>query len=369
MPDGNFTRVTPELSGQQAETRDAIMEWRRQRKRQVLHLGGGAGTGKTELAVRVGRELDAQFASFTGKAASVLRQRGADNAVTLHSLLYRPPQIAHGDPIWKRRSRFEFDLVVADECSQIDQRLGRDLLATGAMVLVTGDPGQLPPVSGEPFFGGTPDLTLTEIHRQAAGSQPLQLATAIRGGARVRPLPFNLDAVVQADIAICAFNRTRRNLNRMIRQARGIKGRDPVVGDRIVGLRNNAASGVYNGSLWTVAAIERDRKNDLIWHMRVVDDVGTEAEVRAHDDGFFCAKVDQYCQEYNGLDLFTYGYALTAHKSQGSEWPRVAVIDETACPAFALIAGDTPLGEFRRRWLYTAVTRARSSVTVMRVPR
>lgn len=186
MPDGGPNLAgRARLSRQQRDAYDAIMKWRRSGRQQVFDIAGLAGTGKTELVTRLGIELtDIQYAAFTGKAASVLRQRGADNAATLHSLLYGAPTVKDdGELIWRLRGGVSLaSLIIADECSQIDGKLGRDLLATGCKVLVTGDPFQLPPVSGAPFFNKEPDFTLTEIHRQAAGSQPLRLATATREG-------------------------------------------------------------------------------------------------------------------------------------------------------------------------------------------
>jgi len=103
--------------------------------------------------------------------------------------------------------------------------------------------------------------------------------------------------------------------------------------------------------------------------MKLVDDIGGEVRVVAHDDGFFCTRLELQNPDYRDLDLFDFGYALTAYKAQGSEWGRVVVIDETGSPGFTMISGNTPAPEFKRRWLYTAVTRARSSVVVTGAPR
>jgi exodeoxyribonuclease-5 len=366
MPDGDFKRLVPDLSLHQREGHDKLLG-RLKRGEQKSRLDGPAGTGKTHVMVELGLELGAQFAAPTGKAVVGLRQRGATNAVTLHSLIYDPPRVKDGELVWRPRKRPLSRFIFLDECDQIDARLGRDLLATGTQVLGSGDPAQLPPVCGDPFFTGEPDFTLTEIHRQAANSQPLMLATAIREGKHRRsPVAFDIDAVAEADIVIVALNRTRRRLNQMIRKARGISGKDPVVGDRMVGLRNNARTGVMNGSLWAILEIER---RDLLARMTLVDDIGTVTTVTTHSDGWFCSRLDRFDREYRGVDLLDYGYCLTAHKAQGSEWPRVVVIDETDSPGFELMAGEMPPPEFKRRWMYTAVSRAKTAVTVMGAPR
>jgi exodeoxyribonuclease-5 len=362
---------TPVLwSPQQAAALDDIGHWYGHPARgQVYHLEGLAGVGKTELVVHLQDELDGylQYASLTGKAASVLRSRGAGNATTLHSLLYGRPIVTDDDElIWKRREeRPEADLIIADEASMIDGKLGRDLVATGCRVLVTGDHFQLPPVRGPAFFN-RPDVSLTEIHRQAAGSQPLQMATAIRQGQRVITQPFDYDILCAADLVIVAMNRTRVAVNRILRRAQDIRCPEPVVGDRIVALRNNYNSGVLNGTLWTIEDVGYDAPH---FYLDIIDDIGTRLSSVAHEDGFAYDKLDLQDREYANLDLFTFGYCLTAHKSQGSEWPLVAVIDETETPGFSYIRGNLPLSEFRQRWLYTSVTRARAEVVLMRGPK
>jgi exodeoxyribonuclease V len=324
MPDGDHSLPRAghvRLSPQQQKAHADIVKWRRQSERQVFHLAGLAGTGKTELVTRLGRDLPGvQYAAYTGKAASALRQRGAANAATLHSVLYGAPTVKNGEPVWHRRDGgISADLVIADECSTIGDQLGRDLLKAGIKVLVTGDAFQLPPVSGDAFFGGKPDFTLTEIHRQAAGSQPLKLATAIREGCRVSAVPFDINHLVDADISICALNKTRRHLNRMIRIALGIadpRDRDrPQVGDRIVCLRNNRATGVYNGSLWTIRNIAPVSKQIATMRLTIEDDVGAVTAVMAHEDPFYGISPAEIGRNF---DVFDFGYALTCHKAQGT---------------------------------------------------
>jgi exodeoxyribonuclease-5 len=159
-------------------------------------------------------------------------------------------------------------------------------------------------------------------------------------------------------------------------------GDDPVAGDRLVALQNDHASKVWNGSLWTIRKAEpyRDEaevvlpkgrvqivKRDLV-RLELEDDLGTVITASAHDDCFH-VKVDPRDNEYEGLGCFDYGYALTCHKAQGSEWAKVVVIDETNSFGFRKIIGDLDFEEFRQRWLYTAVTRAKADVVIMEPPR
>jgi exodeoxyribonuclease-5 len=363
------------LSAHQEEALETVTAELCRSNKKATFLAGLAGTGKTEIVTRLGLgRPDIQYAAYTGKAASVLQRRGADNALTIHSLLYGAPSLIkykHGQHlVWRRRSeRITASLIIADECSMIDGKLARDLLATGVPVLVTGDLMQLPPVSGTAFFTN-PDFVLTEIHRQAKDSRPLKMATAIREGRHIKPQRFDLDRIMDADIVIVAFERTRRHLNQIIRRAHGIKGHDPVVGDRVCCFRNNYTSGVLNGTLWTVQNVtEFTNEQRYLYRLELVDDVGTVTTVSVLEDYFHGADPRTAPYDHDDeLDVFSYGYALTCHKSQGSEWDRVVVIDETGSPGFDRIIGDLSLSEFTKRWLYTAVTRAKQHFVLMEPP-
>lgn len=371
MPQLSQTALINALAPEQQEALARILCWHKDSQEQVFHLAGYAGTGKTQLVVTLNNLLyDVQYAAFTGKAASVLHQRGADNAMTLHSLLYGAPVVEkqNGREVlkWFRHGYVEANLIIADECSMIGQELGRDLIETNQRILVTGDAIQLPPINDAPVFGDNPDFVLTQIHRQVAGSQPLRMATAIRTDEEIDgPVPFDLNTILGADIVICALNNTRRWINRKIRLARGIDTRSPIVGDRVLCFRNNGMSGVLNGTLWNIKEI-KGYKND-IYHLALRDEVNNRAFVRVPSDCFVIGR--QAIDVPREYDVFDFGYCITCHKAQGSEWPWVVVIDETTTPGFAKIAPRnlTPT-EFRKRWLYTAATRAREAVMLMKPP-
>jgi exodeoxyribonuclease-5 len=273
-------RRLPDLSPEQLEASAAILAWLRCSDRRVFHLAGAGGSGKTEIAVALGSEIHGtQFVAFTAKAASVLRQRSASNATTLHSLLYGPPLVQDdGELVWTRRhDRPAAQLIIVNECSTISQKLGRDLIRlirTGIKILVIGDPFQLPPVDGAPYFSGTPDFTLTEIHRQAAGSQPLQLATRIREGLPIRAVPFDIDAVLEADVVLSALNRTRMWGTKTRRKKRGLDTDDPEPGERVISLKTDHSRRLFNGSIWTVEQRVRAGRRSPVHEMLLVDDIG-----------------------------------------------------------------------------------------------
>jgi exodeoxyribonuclease-5 len=138
-------------SPQQENALSAVAAWLKRGEPQLFRLFGYAGTGKTTLARHIaeGVEGEVAFGAFTGKAASVLRAKGCHEASTIHSMIYRTRESDEGGPLFainRSGPASQADLIVIDECSMVDEELGRDLLSFGKPVLVLGDPAQLPPV-------------------------------------------------------------------------------------------------------------------------------------------------------------------------------------------------------------------------------
>ncbi len=373
------------FSPQQDEALKAVARWLKDGRSQVFRLFGYAGTGKTTLARHFAEDVDGQvqFAAFTGKAAQVLRSKGALNARTIHSLIYRPRgeeeisdettgrssmsptfSLNRQSPIAKAK------LVVIDECSMVDEAIGRDLLSFGTPVLVLGDPAQLPPISGGGFFTEhEPDYLLTEIHRQARDNPIIQLAMDVREGrefmigdyGRAQVIgrdQVDQDLVLDADQVLVGINRTRRRYNQRLRQLKGFEAAYPQAGDKLVCLRNDPAKGLLNGSLWKVMTSSRETVkpgiNLLVAPEEDDPDRGV-AKINLLKAAFDDPDADLPWQQKKRYDDFDYGYALTVHKAQGSQWDKVVLFDES----FAF--KDT-----RQRWLYTAITRAAESLTIVR---
>jgi exodeoxyribonuclease-5 len=362
-------------SPEQKAAKRLIDDWLADRQaRQLCQGRGPAGVGKTTTAVEFANLPGAAAVTFTGKAASVLRRKGAKRVETIHSYLFGAPQavvLADGreELHWRLRDRHEqFDLLVIDECSQIDATLGRHLLARGAKVLTFGDNYQLPPIDGQPaFFERFPiDVELTEVHRQALNSPVLRLATQIREGG---PLPkgedFDLDDLLEADVVLCALNETRRRLNFHIRRKRfGVRTKRtlPIAGERVICLRNNYSVGIWNGTIWTIESVVS--RGELL-ALELFDEDEGHRTVLTPVECFIEPEDVAVYKLPPKLTPLDFGYAVTVHKAQGSEWDRVAVIDETTDPQFRLMAGEMALNEFRRRWLYVGVSRARAKVDVV----
>ncbi|MCQ8185577.1 ATP-dependent DNA helicase [Parvularcula maris] len=363
-------------SPQQDDALLAASRWLKKRDDQVFRLFGYAGTGKTTLAKEIAQQADGNvvFGAYTGKAAHVLRQKGCDGAKTIHSLIYRPAVGEDEDTgesptftIRRDAPAGEASLIIIDECSMVDEELGRDLLSFGAPVLVLGDPAQLPPVKGGGFFtDAEPDVMLTEVHRQAEESGIVRLSMQIREGEVpklgdygeaqvISKRELDPDQVLETDQVLVGTNRTRRRYNERLRERQGYEGELPSSGERLVCLRNNKQKGLLNGSMWEVKMRSPAAKNGKIKMSLLPEDGGRVVRATVLADLFSGDAADIPWQKKRGTDEFDYGYALTVHKAQGSQWDDVVLFDESW--AFK---------EHKMAWLYTGVTRAAKKLTLVR---
>jgi len=403
-------------SPQQDQALANVKDWIDNGDEQVFRMFGYAGTGKTTMAKELasGVKGDVLFGAFTGKAAHVLQQKGCP-ARTIHSLIYRsrekgqttlkqleeqlallreelhmdgmsPDEInAHKrvkdiqrlvtrerDSLAQPAFQLNLDsdvrraaLVVIDECSMVDSRMGEDLLSFGTKILVLGDPAQLPPVKGEGFFtNAQPNIMLEEIHRQAADNPIINMATTVRQG---KPLALgqygtsrvidkselNKDIALGVDQIIVGRNATRTNYNRRLRELKGYTGLLPNKGERLVCLRNDHEVGLLNGAIWYADKVEDIGLDRVLMDLK--DDDDRLVSVEAHTHYFEGREKDLSWWDKREAQEFTYGYALTCHKSQGSQWENLLVMDES-----------TAFRESASRWLYTAITRAANSVIIAR---
>jgi exodeoxyribonuclease V len=401
------------LSAEQQHALERIQEWHASpRAPQVMRLFGHAGSGKTYVAKEVSGAIggNVHFAAFTGKAASVLASRGCEPVSTLHSLIYMPVgEMRAGLSELDRRIRLCLDqnsahckqlkaeramlqaklrspqfrlkegrtsplhqasLLVVDEVSMVGRQMAEDILSFGKKVLVLGDPEQLPPVGSEGYFtDADPDILLRTIHRQDGDSEILELATRVRssGADPRRGLTVDdyLPGVDLADLGgydqiLCGRNATRWWLNTWLRYLQGRKGLLPEPGERIVCLANNRDLGVYNGQQFSVISADEVGVGRL--DLELEDDLGNPVAAGALTCGFEDPEGERVAASdgcKGEFGAFTWSYALTCHRSQGSEWNKVLVVDEAG--VFSRSGVDTP-----RRWLYTAVTRARETVHIVR---
>ncbi|WP_418135640.1 ATP-dependent DNA helicase [Agrobacterium sp. El2ro-1b] len=373
------------FSPQQDEALKAVSRWLKEGRTPVFRLFGYAGTGKTTLAKHFAENVDGEvlFAAFTGKAAQVLRSRGATNARTIHSLIYRPrgeetvedeetgkTSVAPMFSINRQSPLAKAALIIIDECSMVDEQLGKDLMSFGTPILVLGDPGQLPPVSGGGFFTEQePDFLLSEIHRQAKDNPIIHLAMDVREGREIMRGDYGSAQVISksevtqslvldADQVLVGTNRTRRRYNQRLRELKGFSADYPQSGDKLVCLRNDPAKGLLNGSLWQVMSSSRETvKPGINLMIRPEDDDMDRgaAKIKLLKAAFEDVETEIPWSTRKRYDEFDFGYALTVHKAQGSQWNNVVLFDESY--AFR---------DSRERWLYTAITRAAETLTIVR---
>lgn len=389
---------------QEVALRDFSHWWKNRGSEQVYYLFGFAGSGKSTLARTLAEDISGTvlYGAFTGKAAAVMRRKGCPGATTLHSLLYNVKQgsqrelvelevkikalrdaepvdqaalaqlIARraelvktvGAPRWSVNPDSPLKsatLLVVDEVSMVDARLGEDILSFGKPVLVLGDPAQLPPVKGAGFFmTDRPNTMLTEVHRTALDNPVLALATRVRnreslalgdyGESRIVPRASLAGGeTLEYDQILVGRNDTRRAANAAMRRRLGYAGTWPLPEEKLVCLRNNHELGLLNGTLWTVRSATSGE--DCV-DLTVESENGATVETVAFSEPFLGREAPRWS---HGLDEFDYGYALTTHKAQGSEWPGVYIVDESS-----VFRADA------HRWLYTALTRASERVLVVR---
>src|SRR5690242_2851144 len=338
---------------------------------QVFRLFGYAGTGKTTLARHLAEGVDGDvvFGAFTGKAALVMRRKGCPDASTIHSMIYRPRSTDEETPtfaLWDDSPASHAKLIVIDECSMVDAELGRDLLSFGTPLLVLGDPAQLPPIQGAGFFTeAEPDAMLTEVHRQAADDPIIHMSMAVREGERLEPGRYGESEVVRkaaldparvlaADQALVGRNATRRAYNTRLRERRGFVDPLPQADDKLVCLRNNRRKGLFNGGLWSVKTRGAARASTLSLRLQPDEGIGRVVKVSVRRECFTGGLEELDWQQRKRHDEFDYGYVLTVHKAQGSQWDDVVLFDES----FAF-------PDSRARWLYTGITRAARRLTVV----
>ncbi|MEV0091668.1 ATP-dependent RecD-like DNA helicase [Streptomyces sp. NPDC050738] len=355
----------------------------------VAVLTGGPGCGKSftvRSIVELARARKAKvvLAAPTGRAAKRLAELTGAEASTVHRLLELKPG---GDAAYDRDRPLDADLVVVDEASMLDLLLANKLVkavAPGAHLLLVGDVDQLPSVgAGEVLrdllaaISPVPNVRLTRIFRQAQQSGVVTNAHRINSGVQpitqglpdffhfvaeeteeaglltvdvaARRIPQKFGLNPRRDIQVLApMHRGPAgagNLNGLLQQAitparpdlpeKRFGGRVFRVGDKVTQIRNNydkGANGVFNGTVGVVTALDVDEQT-----LTVLTDEDEEV-------GY----------DFDELDELAHAYAVTIHRSQGSEYPAVVIPVTTG--AWMML---------QRNLLYTAVTRAKKLVVLV----
>lgn len=360
-------------------------------------IAGYAGTGKSTLIKFIIEALDllpehVAYISYTGKAAQVLRNKGCPNAMTAHRLLYHSKQKPDGTYFHiPKDSIGDYRLVVVDEVSMLPNDMWKLLLSHRKYIIACGDPGQLPPVSEEeaPSVLDHPHIFLDEIMRQAKDSEIIQLSASVRDRQPLKVFKGNEINIVHkrdavdgmltwADQIICGKNNTRYQLNSYFRKMKWGEdiGDAPVIGDKIICRKNNwdkvnrVGDALVNGSIGTLNAIVTynnpwlDKKCIINFLPDKYDERDSDEDIKFRDilidwklittNQFTVTKENfRMFPKWLRPEQFEYGYAITCHKSQGSEYDKVLVFEEM------LKQTD------HARWLYTAITRAAKKLTIV----
>lgn len=360
-------------------------------------IAGYAGTGKSTLVKFIISALglyDDQVAyiAYTGKASLVLREKGCPNAQTAHKLLYNsfPRRDGTFYHMPKRPLDKNYKLIILDEVSMFPKEMWELLLTHNVHVIALGDPFQLPPIGEDNGVLKNPHVFLDEIMRQAQESEIIRLTMDIRAG---KPLALFKGKEVQvidkselvdgmytwADQIIVGKNATRHQVNfQMRRMLHGVEDNTPVDGDKIVCLRNDWNTITPNGDVLVNGVIgylknPHVEQNIPYIGKRLMGDFLLEEYVDTIEYSHYAFQglpMDYKLFENHEFSInqdnfrkvpkiwhpkqFDYGYCITCHKSQGSEYNKVLVLEE-------YLGG----GE-HERWLYTAATRAKEKLVIVR---
>ena len=363
-------------------------------------IAGYAGTGKSTLVKFITDALRAEkkrvcYAAFTGKAAEVLRKKGNHEVFTLHKLLYEHIPLPGGGFYRRAKPKLDYDIVVVDEVSMAPLELMTTLFKHPVYVICLGDPFQLPPVEKKQdnHLLDHPHIFLDEIMRQEEGSEIIQLTMKIRNGEEikyfsgetVKVIPkteLNTGLLTWGDQVLVATNAVRHNINSQMRTLFNREG-EPQDGDKVICIRNywedinekgdalvNGTLGYIHNPYTSYNKMPPFAGNNTIevLNAEFVDDEGVSYKSLQMDKKLLT--VGDYSLDWRQKYIlgknprtkhlvpkeFVYGYAITCHKSQGSEWDKVVVLEE-----------DFPFDkEEHARWLYTATTRAAKQLVLVR---
>ncbi len=401
-----------ELTADQSAAEKLIEDWFLHSTKQIFVLAGYAGTGKTTLlkhvvtqTLKLVPDQSAAFVTPTGKAATVLIRSGI-SACTLHRLIYQ--SIAEQKEVevngkkilveklsFKRRESIDksIKLIVLDEASMVSDDVLFDLTEYGVKLLLCGDNAQLPPVEGSNGFMQTPDFTLRQIVRQQRDNPIILLSEMAREGKFIPYGSYSGTVAVMskrtlvgerrkktflnADQIICGINKTRALINDEIRGYLGY-GNLPQSGDKLICTQNNwetfidaemrfnlvngiigTAEDPYYGAGESIGFMQFKPEflNEFCPDIVPFDTGIFENGAYRYKRGDYFEKLDEKGEPAGAFTLnrFEYGYCISCHKAQGSEFDNALIFDESY--AFK---------EDKNRWLYTAITRAKKRLLILR---
>lgn len=324
-------------------------------KSDYVVMAGAAGTGKSTLIQYLMKFFPSfGVVAYTGKASSILRKRGVP-ASTIHSRIYKP-YFDNGAVYFDLTDDPGCDGFIVDESSMISESIFEDLKFFKLPIIFIGDHRQLEPIDSKFNLMLNPDYKLETIHRNAGDIA--RFAEHLWKGYKARSFSgaegkveliygdLTTDLLLSVEQVICAYNKTRVEVNNKIREFLGFSGTINV-GERVICLKNNRRQGLFNGMQGRVISLYQGKGNKKYMNF---DFDGTIIEEIWYDPTVFGQESYKIKHEKDSPNAFDYAYCLTAHKSQGDQFEDVLVIEQK-CKKWD-----------NKRWAYTAASRAISKV-------
>ena len=416
-----------QLTSGQDEGLHKIRKWYTESKIQnkIFVLSGRAGTGKTTLVKNILDDIvppreSVHMMTFTGKASSILAEKIESKdkhapknmrfkVSTIHSFMYKPKMKWDANLKINRIDGWEFnnechvgiDLIIIDESSMIGSDIFTDLMRIPKPKLFIGDNWQLPPIETtrdyKSIFEVQLDHELDEIVRQLKDNPIIELSKHAYERGQLIPtdqkigesiFSFSYDKGkkyldrIKFDLKtnqyniLCGLNKTRVDLNKYVRSLNEMGDDMLYSGEKLINIQNTQLamngeqfytvsafpSSHFNSRFYSTVLMKEDNKNSFktYFPINLLDQANSDS-VQTFLSTFNKSKpkdkrdVANFIDFKNQMTYMQYGYAISVHKAQGSEWERVIFVNEAFGWDF-----DT-----RRRWLYTAVTRAKDKLMIL----
>ncbi len=380
------------LTDEQKELIRQLKYWYMNKSKQYFAYSGPPGTGKTTIIRFLIDEINLKehefiTATYTGKAALVLLRKGV-RACTIHSLIYNTyieleklPDGSCKKPKMKMKFVLKesldpsLKLIIIDEATMVNDKMKELILSFGLPVIFSGDNNQLPPVFGFSTVMLKPDFTLTKLMRQKEDDPIVMFTQMILRGEPLRIGTYGKSRVIDYhsidkslltdyDILICKKNKTREMLNSRIREeVLNRPSNDPVIGDKLICRQNNRDLYIdqiflTNGLIGYITALDKSTLYKGYLTIDLMPDFLNDKVFEDVELDYKYIKLDYGDRNEYGMshyNKFEYGYAITSHLSQGSEYDNVLFIDEFFWDK-----------ELNIRSSYTAVSRAKESITIVK---
>lgn len=385
------------LTTQQEDAIRKTVAWYNSPKSMIWKIFGYSGVGKSSIVKYIMDDLaipesKVAYMTFTGKASLVLRRKGIP-ANTIHSTIYqRKVWEENGQQVivWSLRKNLDADLIVIDEVSMVSDEIMNDIRSFGIPIIIIGDPAQLPPVNGVNQFMQNPDVLLSEIHRTAMYDPIVRISMKVRNGETISQRDSAENVLITSnqlspevlnrfDIVLAGTHKVRQRTNNSMRLQLGFTSSEFSAGEKVVFKMNNKNHfismdnmdvTICNGMIGYIredfnpaSVVNQEVYNEYEKKTYKIDTVDVDVRpefspVDHFNDVTICLDTlindnQKPITTSRDVSILNRGYCITCHMSQGSEWDKVAVLDDFQWKP-----------ELHQSWLYTAITRAKSKLAI-----